>query len=265
MSGDEEDAERADHRVERAVGESGVARVGEPELDVAQPVALGSGARRLQQRRGHVDPDDAARRPHRACRRERRRPRAATEVQHALPRCEPQTLHRRGAEPIPEGERRAVVVVGRGAVRARGALSMLVQSQKQLRRHPRRTPDLGAAVVVQPLVLEPLGRRRLTLARALPGVSRPLSAAPRPAVLQSLHPPAHRAHSRLAQLARNEPTLGARPVNPGRSADSNPGTQKARRSGPSIAWARRVSNLRPLACEASALPLSYAPSGEGRV
>src|SRR6185312_7115426 len=25
-------------------------------------------------------------------------------------------------------------------------------------------------------------------------------------------------------------------------------------------WARRVSNLRPLACEASALPLSYAPS-----
>ena len=28
-------------------------------------------------------------------------------------------------------------------------------------------------------------------------------------------------------------------------------------------WARRVSNLRPLACEASALPLSYAPSGDG--
>ena len=26
-------------------------------------------------------------------------------------------------------------------------------------------------------------------------------------------------------------------------------------------WARRVSNLRPLACEASALPLSYAPQG----
>ena len=30
-------------------------------------------------------------------------------------------------------------------------------------------------------------------------------------------------------------------------------------SGPSWTWARRVSNLRPLACEASALPLSYAP------
>src|SRR3954447_17413519 len=32
------------------------------------------------------------------------------------------------------------------------------------------------------------------------------------------------------------------------------------------AWARRVSNLRPLACEASALPLSYAPGrgGESR-
>jgi hypothetical protein len=26
-----------------------------------------------------------------------------------------------------------------------------------------------------------------------------------------------------------------------------------------FSWARRVSNLRPLACEASALPLSYAP------
>ena len=30
-------------------------------------------------------------------------------------------------------------------------------------------------------------------------------------------------------------------------------------SGLTTAWARRVSNLRPLACEASALPLSYAP------
>ena len=28
-------------------------------------------------------------------------------------------------------------------------------------------------------------------------------------------------------------------------------------------WARRVSNLRPLACEASALPLSYAPEQDG--
>ena len=28
---------------------------------------------------------------------------------------------------------------------------------------------------------------------------------------------------------------------------------------PDFLWARRVSNLRPLACEASALPLSYAP------
>ena len=31
-------------------------------------------------------------------------------------------------------------------------------------------------------------------------------------------------------------------------------------AGASGGWARRVSNLRPLACEASALPLSYAPS-----
>jgi hypothetical protein len=33
--------------------------------------------------------------------------------------------------------------------------------------------------------------------------------------------------------------------------------------GLNTAWARRVSNLRPLACEASALPLRYAPSGDG--
>src|SRR3712207_3630852 len=35
--------------------------------------------------------------------------------------------------------------------------------------------------------------------------------------------------------------------------------RKARRSGPFDSWARLVSNQRPLACEASALPLSYAP------
>jgi hypothetical protein len=34
---------------------------------------------------------------------------------------------------------------------------------------------------------------------------------------------------------------------------------KRRRSSGTSRWARRVSNLRPLACEASALPLSYAP------
>ena len=43
------------------------------------------------------------------------------------------------------------------------------------------------------------------------------------------------------------------------AGEAGHGTQKARRSGPSMRWARRVSNLRPLACEASALPLSYAP------
>jgi hypothetical protein len=36
--------------------------------------------------------------------------------------------------------------------------------------------------------------------------------------------------------------------------------RKARRNL-GFQWARRVSNLRPLACEASALPLSYAPQG----
>ena len=37
--------------------------------------------------------------------------------------------------------------------------------------------------------------------------------------------------------------------------------RKPRRCRASGRWARRVSNLRPLACEASALPLSYAPQG----
>ena len=38
-----------------------------------------------------------------------------------------------------------------------------------------------------------------------------------------------------------------------------PFKQKPRRSGASSEWARLGSNQRPLACEASALPLSYAP------
>ena len=39
----------------------------------------------------------------------------------------------------------------------------------------------------------------------------------------------------------------------------HPGKAESPLCGPSVTWARRVSNLRPLACEASALPLSYAP------
>src|SRR5690606_41596007 len=35
-------------------------------------------------------------------------------------------------------------------------------------------------------------------------------------------------------------------------------------SWPLPAWARQVSNLRPLACKASALPLSYAPGVAGK-
>ena len=37
------------------------------------------------------------------------------------------------------------------------------------------------------------------------------------------------------------------------------GYQAGRFAGPSRMWARLGSNQRPLACEASALPLSYAP------
>ena len=45
----------------------------------------------------------------------------------------------------------------------------------------------------------------------------------------------------------------------GEQSRATPETQKPRRSAVPGRWARRVSNLRPLACEASALPLSYAP------
>ena len=46
---------------------------------------------------------------------------------------------------------------------------------------------------------------------------------------------------------------------PGNDGTRNPETSKPRRCRGFGRWARRVSNLRPLACEASALPLSYAP------
>ena len=53
-------------------------------------------------------------------------------------------------------------------------------------------------------------------------------------------------------------------MTPGAAARGRPrGRRKPRGRGASGGWARRVSNLRPLACEASALPLSYAP-GRGK-
>jgi hypothetical protein len=44
-----------------------------------------------------------------------------------------------------------------------------------------------------------------------------------------------------------------------RSGPSRPAKRKPRCTGAFLRWARLVSNQRPLACEASALPLSYAP------
>ena len=82
-------------------------------------------------------------------------------------------------------------------------------------------------LVVQPLVLQPPSLRRLTLARSLPRVSRPLSTASRTAILQSLYPPAHRAHSRLAYIARLEPT-------PGHTSESTYATHSAARFARSI-------------------------------
>ena len=58
------------------------------------------------------------------------------------------------------------------------------------------------------------------------------------------------------------PTGTSGPEEPPSGAIEPPGGQeKPRLSGVLSRWARLVSNQRPLACEASALPLSYAPSG----
>ena len=46
---------------------------------------------------------------------------------------------------------------------------------------------------------------------------------------------------------------------PSASTPRPPERRNRRLAGCFVRWARRVSNLRPLACEASALPLSYAP------
>ena len=51
-------------------------------------------------------------------------------------------------------------------------------------------------------------------------------------------------------------------LNGSRTASTSPRkAETAPQSRHFLRWARRVSNLRPLACEASALPLSYAPCG----
>ena len=57
----------------------------------------------------------------------------------------------------------------------------------------------------------------------------------------------------LGTSGPDDPSEPAREVDP--ENDESPAD-----AGASRGWARRVSNLRPLACEASALPLSYAPS-----
>ena len=54
-----------------------------------------------------------------------------------------------------------------------------------------------------------------------------------------------------AQTRVNAPQAGADPA--------APETTNASQVQAFISWARLVSNQRPLACEASALPLSYAP------
>ena len=65
-------------------------------------------------------------------------------------------------------------------------------------------------------------------------------------------------------LAGGRITVGASKTEAGiREVDIQ--RRKARICGPSGGWARRVSNLRPLACEASALPLSYAPGERASV
>ena len=62
--------------------------------------------------------------------------------------------------------------------------------------------------------------------------------------------PEHLKNVLVAPLRARKPTAGPAPT---------PSNKKGHNCGPLQGWARVVSNHRPLACEASALPLSYAP------
>ena len=80
--GREEDAEDADHGIERAVGEAQVRHVAEPELDVDQPAVGGLVAAQLEQPLGEVDADDMPPRADDLGRRQRRGARATADVEH---------------------------------------------------------------------------------------------------------------------------------------------------------------------------------------
>ena len=67
---------------------------------------------------------------------------------------------------------------------------------------------------------------------------------------------AYVAPSTAGDQSQASPGAWARPT---RGVSLTGNDERPADSGPFGGWARRVSNLRPLACEASALPLSYAP------
>src|SRR4051794_14945680 len=88
------------------------------------------------------------------------------------------------------------------------------------------------------------------------------AATPRPLARSSLHPSAPLLNGQQLVGAQERQRIGHwQPFTSGNAPQRNePKNHESHTdAGPSGRWARRVSNLRPLACEASALPLSYAP------
>lgn len=81
----EEHPEYADHRVKAAIRQRGHGRIARQEPDVGQALAGRPGAGHLQQRLRDVDAKDASFRTDEARSRNRRRSRAAAQVEHGMP------------------------------------------------------------------------------------------------------------------------------------------------------------------------------------
>ena len=93
-------------------------------------------------------------------------------------------------------------------------------------------------------------------------ICRPAGAASRSALATSaIAKPPRQSSSRSA----SRPALPWRPKAGAFRKVGRPDAAETRSSDPTIEWARLVSNQRPLACEASALPLSYAPDDRRRI
>src|SRR6266851_2164602 len=129
----------------RQPGADGVAAA---ELDVRQALGRGLRAGLFKQGLGEVDPEYMAAGSNRAGGGYRRGPRAAAQVEHALPGLQGKPRDGRSAEPVPETERSESVVVGRRTVGPGCA-------QRVLRQPVLRQP------VLQQLGLQQLGLQQL--------------------------------------------------------------------------------------------------------